>query len=82
MAKKTAPIDAPPSKYVCTSCGKEKKRDMLTVKKVMFLNFGRNGKALRSRVVAWLCDECRAKDKDWAQEASRGGAPRPPGGKK
>lgn len=64
--------------YLCTACGKRKKREQLTVKKVLFQHFGRNGQVLRSRVSAWLCEECKNKDIDWNREPSKGGIPRPP----
>lgn len=67
-----------PKPYVCSSCGREQEREALTVKKAMFKMFGRNGRVLRSRVVAWLCSDCREKDIDWTRDDSKGGPPQAP----
>jgi len=69
------------SAYKCSSCGATHERDRLTVKRALFLGFGRNAKALRSRVVAWLCDDCRATDPDWSRPVSKGGIVTAPGDK-
>jgi hypothetical protein len=69
----------PPSRYKCSVCRRPTPRDRLTVKRALFLGFGRNSKSLRSRVVAWLCDECREVDEDWTRPTTKGGAPLPPG---
>lgn len=60
--------------YRCTRCGQRpapeetKARDLLTVKKVSFLEMGMGGRTLRSRVVDWLCPACVAKDEDYNRE--------------
>lgn len=57
--------------YVCTRCGKKpaptetEARDLLTVKKVSFLEMGMGGRTLRSRVADWLCPDCVAADPDF-----------------
>ncbi len=48
--------------YSCTGCGLSKKRDELTVKKVVFLEMGAGARTKRSRVVDWLCNECLESD--------------------
>lgn len=55
--------------YRCTQCGEETPRELLTVKRVAFLEMGEGAKTLRARVVAWLCPICVATDKDWKLEA-------------
>lgn len=64
--------------YKCTGCGILADRDKLTVKKALFQRFGRNGKWLRSRVVAWLCEDCRDTDSDWNLTVQKGGKPHTP----
>lgn len=54
--------------YKCTRCGKDCQRDLLTVKKAVFLEMGMGGRTIRSRVVGWLCPSCTANDSDWNQE--------------
>ncbi len=51
--------------YKCTVCGKQEIREDLTVKRVSFQTMGVKWKILRSRVVAWLCDDCRDADEVW-----------------
>lgn len=51
--------------YRCSRCGTPTRRDLLTVKKAVFLGMGVGAATLRSRVVHWLCDRCVAKDPDW-----------------
>lgn len=51
--------------YGCTRCGADTVRNLLTVKKAVFLEMGEGGRTLRSRVTDWLCPECVAKDADW-----------------
>lgn len=59
--------------YRCTECGKEKQRELLTVKKVSFLEMGMSGKAIKTRTVDWLCPDCLVKDPAWQLE--KGQAP-------
>lgn len=54
--------------YKCTQCGKPTERDLLTVKKVVFLEMGLGGRTIRSRVVAWLCPYDIKQDDDWNRE--------------
>ncbi|AKJ71861.1 hypothetical protein TIN4_64 [Tsukamurella phage TIN4] len=51
--------------YACTNCGKDKKRDELTAKKVMFAGIGNASTVFRSRTVDWLCENCLGSDKDY-----------------
>lgn len=51
--------------YKCTVCNTEQPRNLLTVKKVLFLEMGVGARTLRSRVVGWLCPPCVAKDADY-----------------
>lgn len=55
-------------KYVCGNCGQTKTKATLTVKRVQFLEMGENGKLLKTRVVEWLCEDCRAEDPAWSQD--------------
>lgn len=77
MTKNKLTDDAP-STYTCTICGATVDRDGLTVKKSLFQKFGRNGKWLKSRVVAWLCEDCRNADPDWNLNENKGGKPSAP----
>lgn len=60
--------------YKCTICGaapglsETESRDLLTVKKVSFLEMGLGGRTLRSRVVGWLCPRCVKADPDYQRE--------------
>jgi hypothetical protein len=49
----------------CTRCGS--RTDELTVKKVLFAPLGKGQRVIRSRVVDWLCDECRQTDPAWRE---------------
>lgn len=46
-------------------CGRTVERELLTVKRAVFMEPGEGAKTLRSRVIAHLCPECVAKDLDW-----------------
>lgn len=52
-------------KYMCSKCGREFKRDQLTVKRIIFQLLGSRGRALRSRNVEWLCPVCLDQDPVW-----------------
>ena len=54
--------------YKCTRCDTPQKRDLLTVKKVSFLEMGTGGRVVRSRVTHWLCPSCVSKDEDFNRE--------------
>jgi hypothetical protein len=51
--------------YKCSVCGREEQREDLTVKRVSFQTMGIKFRTIRSRVVAWLCDDCRSEDVAW-----------------
>lgn len=63
------------TEYRCTRCGTipvhrdgpevAEPRDLLTVKKILFVEMGAGGRSLRSRVADWLCPACVAGDPDW-----------------
>lgn len=55
--------------YVCTQCGTHTRRELLTVKKIVFLEMGMGGRTVRSRVNGWLCPSCIAIDIEWNREA-------------
>lgn len=55
--------------YTCTRCGASPGRDLLTVKKVHFLEIGVGGKTRKTRTVDWLCPLCTSRDPDWKREA-------------
>lgn len=54
--------------YRCTVHNKIMPRELLMVKKVQFTEMGAGGKVQKSRVLAWLCPECVAKDPDWNRD--------------
>lgn len=54
--------------YTCTRCGTSTAREMLMVKKAVFLEMGEGGRTFRSRVTGWLCPACVATDEDWNRE--------------
>jgi len=54
--------------YVCTRCDAPVGRELLTVKKVSFLEMGEGAKTIRSRVVGWLCPKCVAADAEYNLE--------------
>lgn len=45
------------------------RRELLTVKKIQFLEMGVKGKTLKTRTAGWLCPSCVAKDVHWMLEA-------------
>lgn len=51
--------------YVCGKCGNSTPRDLLTVKKVLFVEMGAGGKTIRARVDGWLCPPCVKDDTHW-----------------
>lgn len=51
--------------YKCSVCGKNTDRDLLTVKKVQFLEIGEKPSTLKSRTESWLCPDCVGKDPAW-----------------
>lgn len=51
--------------YACTVCGKDKARDELTSKKVLFAGIGNQTTVFRSRTVDWLCEECLGADESY-----------------
>jgi hypothetical protein len=61
-------------KYKCSSCGEVTERDDLLAKKVLFTTMGEGARIKRSRVVGWLCPNCREKDPEWNRESSVGRA--------
>lgn len=54
--------------YRCTNCSRDCNRELLTVKKTVFLEMGIGGRTVRSRVIGWLCPDCTADDTDWKRE--------------
>lgn len=54
--------------YACTRCGTPTQRELLMVKKAVFLEMGEGARTFRSRVIGWLCPKCVATDPDWNQE--------------
>ena len=55
--------------YKCSHCGVIEDRKLLMAKKVVFQDIGVGARTHRSRVVAWLCPQCVAKDEDWRRIA-------------
>lgn len=58
--------------YRCSVCGREKKREELTVKKVNFQTMGQGARIIRSRVLGWLCKSCLSNDPVWNQQDLKG----------
>lgn len=65
--------------YVCNGCGNPTSRDLLTVKKVLFVEMGAGGRTIRSRVDKWLCPPCVKADPAWNLPAHRMPEERPMG---
>lgn len=57
--------------YSCTKCGNYCGRELLTVKKISFVEMGIGGRVLKSRVKHWLCPNCVKKDEDFNLEPFR-----------
>jgi len=55
--------------YRCTVCSRVTFKELLVVKKAVFQPLGAGAKIIRSRTVAWLCDECVELDEDYQREA-------------
>jgi len=55
--------------YTCSGCGLRKKREELTVKKVVFLEMGAGARTKRARVLDWLCDPCLESDETFNRPA-------------
>lgn len=51
--------------YKCTQCNAPTQRDLLTVKKVVFLEMGANARSIKTRTADWLCPSCLNKDEHW-----------------
>lgn len=53
--------------YACTgvACGRIVGKKNLTAKKVFFGDVGQDSGIFRARTVAWLCEHCLEKDKDY-----------------
>ena len=69
----------PQHPYVCNKCGNDTPRDLLTVKKVLFVEMGAGGRTIRSRVESWLCPPCTKADLAWNLPAHRTPEDRPMG---
>lgn len=52
----------------CRDCGRNATGEHMLVKTIIFRIAGRNGRMVRSRSVAWVCDLCVAKDPDWNRQ--------------
>ena len=48
--------------YKCSVCNKPTGRNLLTVKKVSFLEMGEKPGVIKTRTESWLCPDCCAKD--------------------
>jgi hypothetical protein len=60
------------SDYKCTDCQRETLKALLTAVKVQFTGLGAGAKVIRSRTIAWLCDECLCKNVHWNLPAYSG----------
>ena len=54
--------------YGCTRCERLCKRELLVVKKALFVEMGEGSSTLRSRVTDWLCPTCLLSDVDYNRE--------------
>jgi hypothetical protein len=63
--------------HICGKCGTPTHRDLLTVKKVLFVEMGAGGKTIRSRVDSWLCPPCTKTDPHWLLPSHRQPEERP-----
>lgn len=69
--KRTTVVRSPSNrdiKYECTYCHVDVGRDKLMAKRVQFLTMGKSARVLRSRTVAWVCNDCAKLDNDWTSE--------------
>jgi ribosomal protein L37AE/L43A len=57
------------SDYKCTKCNRETLKQLLMAVKVQFTGLGAGAKVVRSRTIAWLCDECLEEDAYWNMPA-------------
>lgn len=57
------------SEYKCTECKQVTLKKLLYAKKVVFSPIGAGTKIIKSRTVAWLCNECIELDPDYQREA-------------
>jgi hypothetical protein len=55
--------------YRCTVCRQVTLKQLLTVKKAVFQPLGAGAKIIKSRTVAWLCNECVELDPEYMLEA-------------
>jgi hypothetical protein len=60
------------SDYKCSVCKRPTERILLVAKKAVFSPLGPGAKTIKSRTLAWLCDECLPKDEDFQREAHSG----------
>lgn len=51
----------------CTVCHERADKTVMLAKKVIFQEIGKNGRQIRSRIVAHMCPKCIAKDPDYKQ---------------
>lgn len=58
--------------YRCSECGRETLRELLIAVKVQFTPLGPGAKVIRSRTIAWKCNECIEDDPYWNLEAFSG----------
>jgi hypothetical protein len=58
----------------CTGCNQLTSPELMVTKQVNFLERTRRGKVIKSRVVAWLCEECTEADPDFQLPAYSGPA--------
>lgn len=57
-----------PYKYGCTQCGRSCAREILTVKRVQFVEMGEGASTKKSRVLEWLCPSCLSQDLDFLRD--------------
>ena len=56
----------------CTGCDQITSPELMVIKQVNFLERTKRGKIIKSRVVAWLCEDCTEKDADFNLPAYSG----------
>jgi hypothetical protein len=55
--------------YKCGKCHKPTERELLIVKRAVFVPIGRGAKIVKNRTIMWLCDDCLKLDPDWNRES-------------
>jgi len=55
--------------YKCGKCKQPFERELLIVKRAVFVPIGRGAKIIKNRTIMWLCPACLKLDDDWNRES-------------